>query len=155
MNNEDLIKLIQVRPEGIIHFLILNQLVEIIDSRNGYTLDNIKPSTKGLEVLGPRIYFTEEWFTNLKRLWPSELRGNSKLIKDGCEKFISKTSTKLDVIEDIVKHWLKTNEKPYCGKMENFFYSIKGEEEISRAEQMLEIYKDIEEQKSDYRFEQV
>lgn len=39
--------------------------------------------------------------------------------------------------------------------MENFFYSIKGEEEISRAEQMLEIYKDIEEQKSDYRFEQV
>lgn len=154
MSDEQLLKLIKVRPNGIIHQLMVNGLVELVNDKDGLTLENIKPSKLAESILGVRLYFTDEWFNDLKKMWPPELRGNSKIIKTTCQNFIEKHKVSLDVVRGIVAYWLQKHDKPYCGKMENFFMMIKDGEPVSRAEELLDI-DDAVDTREDYRLQQV
>lgn len=156
MSDEQILQLIKIRPNGVVHQLIANGLAELIDERDGYTLENLKLSKSAEEKLDIKPLFSEQWFTNLKKKWHPELRGDSRTIKATCREFIEKNNVDLTIVEAIVDYWLRTNEKPFCGKMENFFYTLdKNSEVISRAEQMLEIEEATLKIEDDFRFKQV
>lgn len=152
MNDEELIKLIKFKEQAVLGVLIVNDLVEIIQDSDGFTIENIKPTELGKSILGNSIYFTDEWIKALRLKWDSKLRGNPHVIRDKCEKFISRTGASLEDIEKVVDQWLLERKPPYCGKMENFFYKKDDEGRIvSQAE---DIYESLSQEQDDPRFQQ-
>lgn len=155
MNNDQIIKLVKEKESSIINIWLINDLVELVNINDGLTLSNIRPSYLGNKILGlDEFMFTDEWLKNTIKLFPADSRGSFKKIKSTCERFIQETNCSLESIEIIIKEWLKKKEYPYHGKLENFFYTEKDHEEISRAKEMLELLEDKQLSSQDYRYEQ-
>ena len=152
MNDEELIKLIKFKEQAVLGVLIVNDLVEIIQESDGFTIDNIKPTSLGKSIIGNSLYFTEEWLKTLRLRWDAKLRGNPHVIRDKCEKFISKTGATLEDVERVVDYWLLDRKPPYCGRMDNFFY--KKDEDGRIVSQAEDIYESLAQSQDDPRFQQ-
>ena len=108
------------------------------------TLHNAQLTEKAHKQLNMKEpIITDNTLAQWRNKWPTGKKGTKDVVRKKMSRFIADHDVTMEDINRATDHWLSEHEDPYCGNANNFFYVLRGDSEISRCEESLQMLKDM------------
>lgn len=127
---KDIAKALKLVEDRVVPILLVNDLAELIDKKDGHRFSNLRLTKKGKEDIGytaaASLKITDEWMASYRSLFPRQRRSSPKAVKDKLNRFIEDNGLySLSEIYKAAEMYINDQSNPmYVCNADHFFYKF-------------------------------